>query len=134
MVVGVRRPRRVPTVTSAVTLRRRRDDRGAVTAEAAAALPLLAALTIGLVWLVSLAAAHVRVVDTAREVARAEARGQTAPDVGSGSVAVDYRVERRGDRVKVVATSRVDGPGGIFRAFPAVTLTSTAWAAQEPTP
>jgi hypothetical protein len=105
-----------------------------VTAEAAAVLPLLVALTLGLVWLVSLAATHVRVVDTAREVARAEARGDTARDVGSGAAPVDYRVHRQGDRVRVVATSRVDGPGGIFRAFPPVTLTSTAWAAQEPVP
>jgi Flp pilus assembly protein TadG len=129
MVVGVRRPRRVPTVTSAS----RRSERGAVTAEAAAVLPLLVALTLGLVWVVSLAATHVRVVDTAREVARAEARGDTARDVGSGSSRVDYSVHRQGERVRVVATSEVDGPGGLFRALPPVTLTSTAWAVQEPT-
>lgn len=129
MVVGARRPRRVPTVTSAS----RRSERGAVTAEAAAVLPLLLALTLGLVWVVSLAATHVRVVDSAREVARAEARGDTARDVGSGSADVEYRVHRQGDRVRVVATSRVRGPGGIFEALPAVTLTSTAWAAEEPT-
>jgi hypothetical protein len=96
-------------------------------------LPLLLALTLGLVWVVSLAATHVRVVDSAREVARAEARGDTARDVGSGSADVDYRVHRQGGRVRVVATSRVKGPGGIFGALPAVTLTSTAWAAEEPT-
>jgi hypothetical protein len=105
-----------------------------VTAEAAAVLPLLLALTVGLVWVVSLAATQVRVVDTAREVARAAARGEAARDVGSGNVDVDYRVHRQGGRVRVVATSQVAGPGGIFRGLPGVTLSSTAWAAEEPTP
>jgi hypothetical protein len=137
MVVGAR-PRRVPTVTS--TSRRSTvrgggvsPEVGAVTAEAATVLPLLLALTVGLVWLVSLAATHVRVVDTAREVARAEARGDRAGDIGSGGSEVSVSVRRHGERVRVVATSKVRGPGGIFRALPAVTLTSTAWAAVEPT-
>lgn len=105
-----------------------------MTAEAAAVLPLLVALTLGLVWLVSLAATHVRVVDTAREVARAEARGDRAGDIGSGSSRVAVSVRHQGERVRVVATSEVHGPGGIFGALPPVTLTSTAWAAEEPAP
>ena len=43
-------------------------------------------------------------------------------------------VRHQGERVRVVATSEVHGPGGIFGALPPVTLTSTAWAAEEPAP
>ena len=52
-----------------------RHERGAVTAEAALVLPVLVATTLGLVWLLALAVGQVRVVDAARETARAAARG-----------------------------------------------------------
>ena len=55
-------------------MRPSRDDSGAATAELAMALPLLLAVTVGLVWLLSVAAAQLRVVDAARESARAAAR------------------------------------------------------------
>jgi hypothetical protein len=62
--VGVRGERRMPTATSVPMERRprgdrRRDDRGAVTAEAAAVLPALLAVTLLMVWLVSVATAQV---------------------------------------------------------------------------
>jgi len=95
-------------------------------------LPLLLAVTVGLLWLLSLAATQVRVVDTAREVARAEARGDRAPDIGSGDQAVQVAVSRSGDTVEVVATGQVSGPGGLFGFLPAVTLSSTAVATEEP--
>ncbi|MFI2708388.1 TadE family type IV pilus minor pilin, partial [Nocardioides sp. CER28] len=50
-------------------------DRGAATAELVMVLPALVAVTIGLVWLLSVGAAQVRTVDAARETARALARG-----------------------------------------------------------
>ena len=65
------------------------DERGAATAELALAIPLLLSLTIGLVWLLSVGAAQVRMVDAAREAARATARGDP---VGRG------RGPRRADR------------------------------------
>ena len=43
-------------------------------------LPLLLAVTVGLVWLLSVGAAQIRTVDAARETARAVARGD---DVGA---------------------------------------------------
>ena len=52
-----------------------RDQRGAVTAELALGIPMLVSLTIGLVWLLSIGIAQVRIVDAARETARASARG-----------------------------------------------------------
>ena len=52
-----------------------RASAGAVTAELALGMPLLVALTAGLVWLLAVGAAQVRTVDAARETARALARG-----------------------------------------------------------
>ena len=86
--VGTRGRSWAPTVTpvdrpramlSAGSGRHRATEAGAVTAEAAVVIPLLLAVTLGLVWLVALAATQVRVVDAAREVARSAARGESDP-------------------------------------------------------
>lgn len=102
------------------------------------AIPLLLAVTVGLVWLLSVAAAQVRVVDAARETARGVARGD---DVGA-SVAAGTRVAPEGGAVTVAtsggevratASARVDGPGGLFGFLPAVTVRAEAVAlAEEP--
>ena len=55
---------------------RRCDERGIVTAEAATVLPLLVAVTLAMVWLVTLGLAEMQVTDAAREAARALARGE----------------------------------------------------------
>ena len=48
-------------------------------------LPLLVAVTLGLVWLLAVGAAQVRTVDAARETARALARGdEESAAVGRG--------------------------------------------------
>ena len=52
-----------------------RARRGAATAELAMVLPLLVAVALGLVWLLTVGAAQIRTVDAARETARALARG-----------------------------------------------------------
>jgi hypothetical protein len=109
-----------------------------VTAEAAAVLPVLVALALGLVWCLSLVVAQVRVVDSAREVVRVGARGEgdgaavaagrrVAPD---GSV---VRVSRQGDTVVAEVRLRVRGPGGIFGHLPGPTVRSRAVAVAEPT-
>ena len=113
-----------------------RGERGAATAELAMALPLLIAVTIGLVWLLAVGAAQVRAVDAARETARAVARGdsvdsavargqQVAPDGSRVSVRDD------GGQVTAVVVGRVAGPGGLFGALPAVTVSAQAVAASE---
>jgi Flp pilus assembly protein TadG len=111
-----------------------RTDRGAVTAEAALVLPLLVGLTLALVWLLSLAGQQVRVVDAAREAARAAARGD--PD----SVAIEralvaapgasVTVSHADGEVAVTVTSRVSGPGGGLAAL-AGELSARAVAAEE---
>ena len=103
------------------------------------ALPLLVALTIGLVWLLSVGAAQVRAVDAARETARAVARGddvgaavaageRVVPEGGSVTVASD------GERVTAEASADVDGPGGLFGFLPSVTVHAEAVALAEESP
>ncbi|MGH3360518.1 MAG: TadE family type IV pilus minor pilin [Nocardioidaceae bacterium] len=53
----------------------RRRDHGMVTAETAMVIPVLVALMLILVWMVSLGIAQVRLVDATREAARMTARG-----------------------------------------------------------
>jgi Flp pilus assembly protein TadG len=115
-----------------------RPERGAVTAELALVLPILVAVTIGLVWLLSVGVAQVRTVDAARETARAVARGD---DIGE-AVARGQQVAPEGSRVTVTtadgqvvatATGRVAGPGGLFDFLPGVEVRAEAVAADEET-
>jgi hypothetical protein len=116
--------------------RRSRAGRGAATAELALGLPLLLGVTIGLVWLLAAGAAQIRVVDGARETARAVARG----DAEASAVALGVAVAGRGSRVSVVhdsgevrvtVTRPFDGPGGVLEVLPAVELRAVAVAASE---
>jgi len=113
----------------------RRDERGAATAELAMTLPLLIAVTIGLVWLLAVGAAQVRAVDAARETARAVARG----DAADAAVARGERVAPPGSAVTVrddggevtaVVVGRVPGPGGLFD-LPFARVSAEAVAASE---
>ena len=56
-------------------------------------LPVLVAFTLGLVWLVAVAAAQVRVVDAARETARVAARGES--DATAAAAGRRWRPGRR---------------------------------------
>jgi hypothetical protein len=119
-------------------LSRPRGQQGVVTAEAATVLPVLVALTAALVWLVSLATTQVRVVDAARETARALARHESREiAVGLGeriAPAGSQFTVRQGDRlVRVHVEAEVTGPGGLFDFLPAVGVDAEAVAAQEPT-
>ncbi|UDY23808.1 pilus assembly protein [Nocardioides sp. Kera G14] len=108
--------------------------RGAATAELVVALPVLVALTIAMAWFVSLGLAQVRVVDAARETARALARGDDRAaavargrDVGPDGTTLSVS---GGSDVRVTASARVSGPGGVLRLV-AITLHATAVAAHE---
>jgi Flp pilus assembly protein TadG len=115
---------------------RARQERGAATAELALGIPLLVALTAGLVWMLAVGAAQVRVVDASREAARIVARGD---DVASAE-AVALRIAPEsaevsihvGDAEVVVTTSaRVSGPGGLLGSLPGVTVSSESVAVVE---
>lgn len=115
---------------------RRLGSRGAVTAELVVGLPVLFAVTLGLVWLLAVGSAQIRTVDAAREAARAAARG----DDVSAAVAAGERVAPDGVRLtvrlegaQVVATAegRVAGPGGLFAVIPGAQVRAEAVAVQE---
>lgn len=134
--VGVHGVPWTPTATS-VGRGQDRPERGAVTAEAAMVLPLLVAIALGLVWILSLAATQVRVVDGAREVARQAARGEsdgTATEHGRrvSPEGVRFTISRGGEAVRVTAVAQVEGPGGLFGFLPGVDVRSEAVAAAEP--
>ncbi len=113
-----------------------RGQRGAVTAELALVLPLLVAVTLGLVWLLAVGAAQVRTVDAARETARAVARGDATEDAVARGQRVappgsTVTVSRGGGEVRVTVTGAVAGPGGLFAHLPAARVHAEAVAADE---
>ena len=114
----------------------RRTEDGAATAELALGIPLLVALTAGLVWMLAVGAAQVRVVDASREAARAVARG----DDTAAAEAVALRIAPDGARVRllvgdtrglVTTSARVSGPGGLLASLPGVTVSAEAVALVE---
>ena len=100
-------------------------------------LPLLAAVTLGLAWLLSLAATEVRAVDAAREVARAvsrdEARG-SALALGRRVAPDGSRIEVRthGETVVVRVQAQVRGALGLLAFLPPVHIHAEAVTAKEP--
>ncbi|WGL52828.1 TadE family type IV pilus minor pilin [Nocardioides sp. BP30] len=111
-------------------------DRGAATAELVAVLPVLVAVVLGMVWLLSLGVAQVRTVDAARETARALARGDppaTAIDHGRqvGVAGTSLLIDEPAGQVRARASVRVHGPGGVLGFLPGVRLHATAVAASE---
>lgn len=116
-----------------------RDEAGAITAETAVVLPMIAAFTMTMVWLLSLGIAQARTVDAAREAARAMARGDTVAQARSWGerVAPDgsrFAIEQ-GDRAIVVTVAApVRGPRGMFGFLPPFTVHAQAVAAPEGRP
>ncbi len=117
-------------------MRRGQRERGAVTAELALVLPVLVAVTMGLVWFLAVGAAQVRAVDAARETARALARGEVeaaAVDRGleiapQGST---VSVTRASGEVRVTVIGEVDGPGGLWAHLPSPAVRAEAVAVEE---
>jgi hypothetical protein len=108
-----------------------RDD-GMVTAELAAALPVLVVVLAAALAAVAVAGARVRAADVAREAARASARADGT--AGSALVAqlapsARVRVTRSGDLVTATATLTVHP---LAAWLPAVTVVERAVAMAEP--
>jgi Flp pilus assembly protein TadG len=112
-----------------------RDERGAVTAETAVVLPLLVAVTLAMVWMVTVGLAQMRATDAAREAARAVARGesearaealarQAAPGIG-------VRVVRGQGKVRVVVDQRLAAPAGVLGHLPGAGVHAEATALVE---
>lgn len=100
-------------------------------------LPLLLAVTAGLLWLLAVGMAQVRAVDAAREAARALARG----DEPAAALALAERIAPVGSRlaveddagtVVVRVEAAVAGPEGVVgRLLPDVQVGATAYAHRE---
>lgn len=99
-------------------------------------LPVLVAVALGLAWLLALATTQVRVVDAAREVARAAARDEGRGD----ALALGRRVAPQGARISVLTRAdtvvvrvrtAVRGPRGPLAFLPVVHVQGEAVAARE---
>jgi Flp pilus assembly protein TadG len=115
-----------------------RDQRGAATAELALGIPLLVSLTVGLVWLLAVGQAQVRVVDAARETARAAARGDAeAEAIARGeqvAPGATVTVVARDGEVVSTASDSVAPPGGLLSFLPAAHVHARAVTAAEESP
>lgn len=116
----------------------RRDpgERGAATAELALGIPLLLTLTVGLVWMLAVGAAQVRVIDASREAARAVARGDTAAAAESmarriAPTGAEVHIRTAAGEVRVTTSARVAAPGGLLGALPGFTVSDEAVATTE---
>ncbi|MFH8616862.1 TadE family type IV pilus minor pilin [Streptomyces sp. NPDC017979] len=98
--------------------RRAARDRGAVTAEAAIAIPALVALTAALMWGLMSVATHIRCVDAAYVGARAAARSEPRATVlalarATAPAKARVTVVRAGDFWRVRVEAEAPGPGGL---------------------
>jgi hypothetical protein len=93
-------------------------------------LPLLAVFALCLCWLLSLGIAHVRVVDAARDGARALARGEAsdrvAQHVQRAAPGARAEVSHSGEMATVLVTREVTAPGWLLMPFPDVELRARA--------
>jgi hypothetical protein len=99
-------------------------------------MPVLAALTLALAWMLALAAAQTRTVDAAREVARALARDEpraAALDLGRrvAPAGADFTVSNGAGEVTVLVRAEVGATGGLLGSLPGVTVSAEAVAARE---
>lgn len=116
---------------------RSRRESGAVTAETAVTLPLIAVFTVSMAWLVSVGITQVQALDAARETARAAARSESVGE----ALGLGRRVAPAGSRISlghgdgtvvVTVSSPVTGPAGLFGDWAMFRVTAEAVAAQEP--
>jgi Flp pilus assembly protein TadG len=113
-----------------------RGERGMVTAETAVVLPVLVAVTLAMVWLLTLGVAQMKVTDAAREAARALARGESADRAVQLAelAAPGATVTIAHDSGMVVVTARqgISPPGGALAgAFGVAEVSSSATALDE---
>lgn len=111
-------------------------QRGAVTAEIAAALPALVLVVLAAVWTIVLGLTQLRCADAAREAARAAARGEQAATVRDVAQAVapegaTIRVTERDGLVIVQCAAPTRPPVPFGDRLPGPTVRSSATAVEE---
>lgn len=118
-------------VSGTADRRNRRRDRGSVTAEMAAALPVVVLLLIVGLTGVTAVSDKLRCVDAAREAARMAARGEDGEEAGRRIAPDDATISVRteGDTVRAVVRVRVRTLGPFL---PPLTVEGYAVAAVEP--
>jgi hypothetical protein len=109
---------------------------GMVTAEAAAVLPLLSVVALALTWIVSVGITQVRVVDAARDAARAVARGDSRDSAVAAARrtagdAASVEIEQRDGLVSVTVSEAAAGPGWLLVPLPGVTVRGEAHVESE---
>jgi hypothetical protein len=113
-----------------------RSERGIVTAETAMALPVLLALTLALVWLLSLGLTQVLVLDASREAARSLARGDPVASALAAGRRVapagsDFAIHQEDTWVEVEVTAPAGRPSGLLGFLPSVRLIGRSVAQVE---
>lgn len=108
-----------------------RSEAGTVTAEAAMTLPLMVAFVLVLVWMLSAVTAQIRVVDAARDAARAVARGDETSQAVAAAVATapegaSVDVSRGSGLATVTVRVEAEPPGWLLVPLPSVPLESSA--------
>jgi Flp pilus assembly protein TadG len=109
-----------------------RADRGTVTAELAACLPVLVIVLAVAVTAVSAVAARIRLEDAAREAARAAARGDPAAArrlAGAAAPGAQLTLSESADAVTAFMRAAVHPLGGYL---PGLSISARAVAAVEP--
>ena len=109
-----------------------RADRGSVTAELAAGIPVLVILLAAALTAVSAVSTQLRCVDAAREGARAAARGERDPAGFARRIApsgATVRLTANGDLVRVDVSVRAQPLG---RLLPGPIVDGVAVASREP--
>ena len=113
-----------------------RGEGGIVTAETAVVLPVLVAVSLALVWLLTLGVAQMKVTDAARETARALARGEPAERAVQlaerAAPGASVTIDEVDGMVVVTVRQNVSPPGGLLEgAFGAAEVRSSATALDE---
>lgn len=107
----------------------RRDDRGAVTAELAVALPAVVLVLVALLVVVVAGVSQIRVVDAARSGARAASAGESpgrVQEVVSQAAGGSASATVSGDDTWVTVTVRTSVTGGWFSGPFTVSASATA--------
>ena len=107
------------------------DERGSVTAEAAIVLPLMAAVALCLIWVITIGIAQIQVVDAARDAARAVARGESHAEATDAARATapegaDVVVTTADGTATVTVSARRVAPGWLLVPLDGFTVRSTS--------
>jgi Flp pilus assembly protein TadG len=118
-------------------MRPTRNQRGAVTAEVAIALPVLLSLLFIGVWSIGVVMVNIQCIDAARDVARAVARGESleaAQAIGRRAAPSNATIDikRNGPDIHVTVTAAPHTEAPLLAALPAAPVIAEATLRSEP--